>query len=741
MTGWLCGSMTTGGSAEMKAKFRGDWLRGVAVVLAITAIPLSVFGAKTFSKVLSVNIGEVPLDPSTICLPLAECRTFQIQATSDGASLRTEIAATGYIRDQKVAIVRIEDQVSPDDIIDLTIKYEDAITPACVDAGPLTDLLRRLVVGYSPVESEVSTGEGGTVARCQNLAQCRDAKADLLLISGHSIYASSYVDSLALLWAQRLGLNVAIIDVANISSYSAVEIKDFIKDLYSLACAEHFGDGHLGFVVLLGDAYEDDNVTKMVPEYDGYGLNMEASDHFYACVSGDDDFEDLMIGRIPVGNEGELIAYYEKLKSYNPLPYDPWTTSLLFVGGCYFADNQDYVVLFDSLESYVPDDYTVSRFYRYDFPLTDQGDAEATQAFIDSVNAGKLFVLYSGDGSIFDWGARHERVFKSSRIGDLETSDKLPIILSISCSSGWFDNISTAYGDSGYDCLAERLLIQPQGGAIACLASSRETGGGATTVFAPEIIKALFINGSTYLGELILETKTRHLLQLGNVEYVRQFNLFGDPTLNFVLHDYPISAPDLVIRPYSLKVTPEFPTPSDRVRLEVEIWNAGGASVDQFTLTVYAGHPDSGGVAVASQVLTDFWGWEKREVSFTVEDLSPGDIDFYLIADPLDSVAELDETNNSLEQKVYVYPCEKGFPVKLGDNPVGEVVADLNSDGILEILVASNGTHAQAITHDGKPLWVRSDLGLPHWFEGIEPTAFDLNGDGHTEAILTSRSS
>ncbi len=729
-----------GGSADMKIRFSGVLLGGIVALLAIG--PPDVFGAQAISKTLAFSSDEIDHTSQTICLPLPECQAFRVEIRTQQRLLRSHLVETAYIRDQRIGIFRIDDQIEPHTRLELSLTYEDPLTPISVDTGPLAGALRRLVVGYDPQGiSELASTDGGCVTRCVNLAQCRDAKADILLIVGHCIYTSSYVDSLAMLWAEHMGLNVAIIDVINISAYSAVAIKDFIKRLYSSASAEHHGDGHLGFVVLLGDAYEDDNVTKMVPEYDGYGLNMEASDHFYACLVGEDDFEDIMIGRIPVGNEQELINYYRKLRAYSPLPFDAWTTSLLFVAGCYFAENEDYVVLFDSLEAYVPEEYEISRFYRYDFPLTDQGDAQATQAFIDSVNAGRLFVLYSGDGDKFDWGARHERVFRSARIEDLENSDRLAIVLSISCSSGWFDNTAVAYSDGGYDCLAERLVVEPDDGAIACLASSREAGGGATTVFAPEIIKALFVNGCTFLGELIFEAKTRHLLALGNVEYVRQFNLFGDPCLNFVLHDYPAAAPDITIRPYSVKVDPKFPTPDDNIHLEAEVWNAGGANVGQFRVDIYAGNPDSGGVQVGSEVLTDFWGWEKRKVDFTVGPLAAGDVDLYLVADPGDSIQELDETNNSLQEMVYVYPCQDGFPVKLGDDPAGEVVADLNNDGTSEILVASDGSCAQAIALDGHALWSRDDLGMPHHYKGIEPTAFDLNGDGLTEAILTTRSS
>ena len=137
---------------------------------------------------------------------------------------------------------------------------------------------------------------------------------------------------------------------------------------------------------------------------------------------------------------------------------DGWTKSVLFAGGCYFAQKQDYIVYFDSLEAYVPDDMKVSRYYRYDFPATVQGDTEACQAMRDSLATGKLFLLYSGDGDRWYWGGLTERVLRSSMIDNLDNAGKLPIVLSISCSNGWFDNVTQTYFDGGVDCFAERLL-------------------------------------------------------------------------------------------------------------------------------------------------------------------------------------------------------------------------------------------------------------------------------------------
>ncbi|MGD9400765.1 MAG: C25 family cysteine peptidase [bacterium] len=720
----------------------GDIITGVVVALMAIAVPLSSStAAETTSVSLSIEASSTQVGESgTICFPVPECAGIEADFTLDGLPLSMSLVKTAYIRDQRIAVFRANDGIPETGEIQVTLSFDGAVGPALVDAGPLTRTCSEVLTGYGSAFVPGPPSGPGSVTRCQSLADCANAGADILLIMGHAIRLSAYVDSIGRHWAETMGLNVAIIDVDRISAYSPVMVRDFIKALYNTGSAEHFGDGHLGFVILLGDAYEDDNVTRMVPEYDGYGGDAEASDHFYACIKGDDEFEDIMIGRIPVGNELELAYYYAKLTSYTPLPAEDWTRSFLFAGGCFFALKQDYVNLFDSLAVYLPPDVHDSRYYRYDFPQTDPGDAQAIQAMVDSLEAGRLFVMYCGHADRWNWGGRFERVFGSGRIPDLANADRLPIILSIACYSGWFDNTEYTFSDGGVDCFAERLLTNPGGGAVACLASSRDTGGGASTEFTSQIIRAAYVNGSSYLGELMLEAKTRHLCRLGNIEYVRQFNLFGDPCLNFVLNQEPVSQPDLVLRPYHVKVSPEFIKNGETVTVTAEVWNAGGESVAEFDVAIYDGDPDAGGELVGVETLADFWGWEKRWVEFEIHGAEGGALDIHLVADPEEMIPEVDEDNNTTSVETYVYPCQAGFPVKLGEDVKGQVMADLDADEDLDILVTSGGTLAQALTSDGNTIWLRENLGQKEWFENIEPAACDLNGDGATEVILTTKS-
>ncbi|MGP8322306.1 MAG: C25 family cysteine peptidase [Methanosarcinaceae archaeon] len=153
----------------------------------------------------------------------------------------------------------------------------------------------------------IQTEAIGGVIRCSTVLDCDANQTDYLMMVAHDLYNSSSIDNLASRRASYNGFNISIVDVENMTGgyylFHWTGIRKFIKEVYETQSAEHTGDGYLGFVLLIGDAYKDDNSTRMLWDFDGYpGDFVEASDHYYACLDGD-DYPDVMIGRLSGGNE------------------------------------------------------------------------------------------------------------------------------------------------------------------------------------------------------------------------------------------------------------------------------------------------------------------------------------------------------------------------------------------------------------------------------------------------------
>src|SRR5690606_30938804 len=88
----------------------------------------------------------------------------------------------------------------------------------------------------------------------------------------------------------------------------------------------------------------------------------------------------------------------------------------------------------------------------------------------------------------------------------------------------------------GYDCLAEMLVLQPGGGAIAVWSPTALSVDPGARVLAEEVYRAAFKDrDTTVLGDIVLEAEGRH----GNDErfkaMVATYNILGDPALNLRL--------------------------------------------------------------------------------------------------------------------------------------------------------------------------------------------------------------
>jgi len=345
---------------------------------------------------------------------------------------------------------------------------------------------------------------------------------------------------LALHRANYNGLNVGIVGTQYISPLDYEHIRDFIRDVYNTQSAAHTGDGYLGYVLLIGDAYYD-NTTEMLPAaypdyYDQY--YEQASDHYYTCLTqieggSYDDYPDVMIGRLSVGNETELSNAVSKIIDYETTyASGDWRNNMFLTNGSADLNSESNSAFTDIVENVIPSGYDVSYLYRdgtctvpstkaviYHKPDADK----AHDTIVSLINQGQWIVNYEGHGDQLGW--EYPRLLDTSDLtSNLTNVGKLPFILSIACNTGRFDN------QWSVDCMAEQFVNHAGNGAVAFLGSSRGSDTmGAFGKVDKFIYQAIFDHRAYLAGEAVLECKLRPELL---TKYRRQYNLFGDPALN-----------------------------------------------------------------------------------------------------------------------------------------------------------------------------------------------------------------
>lgn len=654
-----------------------------------------------------------------------------------GAEARAvaSVRVLGLLRNQRIAAVTIDDVERADnfDAIEVALGCEDAEGPISRATGPFTGACRSVISNYqatdtwSPPASRAASRFSSTVSYCESVEDCVSAGIDILILAAEDLYATPTLLSLANYHASTTGLNVGIVCSCALPERSSDAIYQFIDAVYESESAEHFGDGRLGFVLLVGDAYEDDNATPMLPSYYGYGGQEEASDHYYACLSGDDDIEDVMVGRLSVGNLDELAGAAGKTISYKPVPsWEEWTRRVLLIGGLFYTIKDDYVALFDQYDGIIPESHTVDRIYRHDFG-TDQACALSV---VDAMNDGAFIVNFAGDGWISLW----DHVLNTGHLDLLTNSSRLPIVLSMACDTGRFDNITEPDASGSVDCLAEQFVNMPQSGAVACLAAPRASDGGMFKTFTKEIYRAVFEENSTFLGEVFAVAKLLHLEGGGDPAYTRHFNLFGAPSLVFTWDEVPPSKPDLTLQPHRIVWHPDYPGAGDDLLVTVPVTNQSPVLADN-VLVRLAGH-NAAGPYTRYGGIDEISGWSTGTVTIAIPHLGAGENLYEVIIDPYNVIPEIDETNNYTARNLYVYPLAEGFPVDLGRGLLSPTVARLGDQ--TRILVIDDEGRTLSLFPDGSQDWASDALSEPPDLgPEIAPAVGDIDGDGQPEIVST----
>lgn len=288
------------------------------------------------------------------------------------------------------------------------------------------------------------------------------------------------------------------------------------------------------------------------------------SDDYFVFLSDDDDESssnllDAGVGRIPATDANEGASYIEKVRTYlaqntnaggaasclgveAQSPFGAWRNILTFV-----SDDQDgnggpteqiHLNDADELSAIVKNRYPefdVTKIYMdaYKQESTPGGERypEGEEAIRNRVQNGSLLVTYLGHGGERGWA--HERILDLNTIGSWSNKYRLPVFLTATCELARYD-------DPAVNSAGEILVMNPDGGAIAMLTTTRVVFAGSNM----EMDLAFF--------DVALEDKNISNLTLGMINMLTKngvnpsnsskpnFSLLGDPALKMTYPNYEV---------------------------------------------------------------------------------------------------------------------------------------------------------------------------------------------------------
>jgi uncharacterized repeat protein (TIGR01451 family) len=301
-------------------------------------------------------------------------------------------------------------------------------------------------------------------------------------------------------------------DEFNFGEHSPVAIREFLRNATkawhtpphylllngraSVDPRNYLGFGHLDFVP-----------TKIVPTTS----LMTASDDWFSDFSGT-GMPTIATGRFPVSTSAEANLVAGKVATYEGQSSNgPWTSQALMVADV--NDTENFTQDTQFVEKQLP-----STIQATDVFATTMTSLQVEKAIVTSINSGQLLVNYAGHGSEDQWSGSD--FFNNTTANALTNGSSLPVFLIMNCLNGLFQDVYE-------QPLAVTLMLAPNGGAVAVLASSGLNQAAPQTNLDKLIVQNAFGPNSPTLGDAILQAKSA-ITDLG----VRQtYNLLGDPAM------------------------------------------------------------------------------------------------------------------------------------------------------------------------------------------------------------------
>ncbi|CAI8029876.1 Gingipain R2 [Geodia barretti] len=306
-----------------------------------------------------------------------------------------------------------------------------------------------------------------------------------------------------------------------------------------------FGDGTFDFRGIDTDIYaEPPELTGYIPTHyirtDSFGRT--AVDHWYATVSGHDEFTDFYIGRLSIETVNQAEAVVDKIIAYEQAPPNgDWRRRIISVADDEVSNSGDFIFKksldeiakdhtrlgYETVEVFLEDIVDQVEAHPADYPgLLPQRVAK--DKIIEALGEGAVLAQYAGHGGRIVWA--HEAIFDNASVDQVEETAKIPFMLVLSCYNGYFDK-------PGEPSIAEKLLRKERGGIIGMLSATRLTYGSGNDALNRIIFDLLFKRNVRQLGPLSFDSKVELLMTegTGQIDVVMEYTLFGDPALQIAI--------------------------------------------------------------------------------------------------------------------------------------------------------------------------------------------------------------
>jgi len=420
-------------------------------------------------------------------------------------------------------------------------------------------------------------------------------------------------------------------------------IKDFLTYTY-----QNWQKPAPTFVLLIGDASWDpkkNSVSSVKEDYIPTWGN-PVTDNWFVCFDGENDIlPDMFIGRLAIETVAEGETIFNKVQRYSDLPSNEWKKKILFINGG-FDDGEQAIFSRQSqgiIDAYVNAPPSNCVPYVISKELDGLYEGEKREDITKEINGGKLWVNFIGHGGSGTW----ELMFHDEQVFQLNNSEQLPFVSSLTCHTGRFANPEiTNFG--------ENFVNYSDAGAIGFTGSSGWGFVYQDEVFAKKLFETVLTDTVRQMGAALALAKIKFWEEIYPTvraeSVVHQYSLLGDPALKLTLPD----KPDLVLKEQDVDWLPYSPVEDDSLLdIGVKIWNFGLNTSDSVQLKVTDNFQLAGQRTIFDQKINAIGYKDSIIIRLNVKN-KPGEHLLRFVVDPDNNIVEHDETNNQCSVSIFV---------------------------------------------------------------------------------------
>ena len=422
-------------------------------------------------------------------------------------------------------------------------------------------------------------------------------QADLIIVAPAEFAGPA--NQLAALHQNNDGLSVLVVSPQQIyNEFSSgrqdiTAIRSFAKMLYDRAPSGQ----EPRYLLLLGSSsfdykYRTAGNANWVPTFQSFNSNNPiqsyCADSYFGLLDdnegaftvGGSDRMDIAIGRMPAKNVQQAQDMVNKIAAYlDPATHGDWKNQFMLVADD--EDNNIHINDSEGLASMIGTVFPNGVVKKVYFDAYRQESRPGGTRYPNvnrdinaRMNLGSFLVSYLGHGGINGWA--EERVLTIPEIQAWNSGGKLPLMITATCEFTRYDNPT-------FTSAGEWVLLNPRGGAVALMTTTRVTFTNTNMALSTNILRdQLFrkVNGKFQtLGEIFMNAANPLLFEVNT----RNFCLLGDPALTLA---YPKEAAAVThINNIAVSVLPDTIKALAKVRISGEMRDA----VSQQVLTNFNG--------------------------------------------------------------------------------------------------------------------------------------------------------